>query len=136
MSSILSFQVDPVATAVLNMVSQLSIVEKMSEWPCSLKSSTWYNGRERGVCLYTNHMPSDRLWMYKSRTWARKHICIVFGENRNSDDIFVDHWYETNPIWMNPPRLSDMTEERYRNRKFFKTIEAAVACIDNLLESL
>jgi len=65
----------------------------------------WYNGRERGVLLALVKDFDHVLY-------------IVFGENRSSDDLFVDSW--TGKITLNPPTVADWPEEAYRGRRSFR----------------
>jgi hypothetical protein len=51
---------------------------------CQIQSYAWYNGREKGVALI--------VW-YGSVTAGPCYI-IAFGEDRGSDRIFIDSWYE------------------------------------------
>lgn len=123
--SIIDLQINPTATAVLNLLSKRNVIQQLDENYPILMSSAWYNGRERGICLYTAYIQSKK-----------KNICIVFGEDRCSDAIFVDHWYPEDPSWLNPPRLSDMSEEAYKKRNCFNSMEKAVDFIGHLLEEI
>jgi hypothetical protein len=70
-----------------------------------------YNGRERwvGICFISKH-----------HSFIAKSNClyIIFGENRNSDNLVVQHWY--GPSSFNPPTIPDISGYSYfDNRKFF-----------------
>lgn len=71
----------------------------------------WYNGWEKGVCLVVRRGPGDN-----------RALCITFGEHRNTDGIFVDHWEDTAPH--NCPTLENVDEAAYEkaycNRKSFE----------------
>ncbi len=68
----------------------------------SLSTSAWYNGREQGVCV-----------VFKNKHGL--YLAVAFGECRNSDSIFVDHFPVR--LHLNPPALADFTEEAYRQRQ-------------------
>jgi len=95
----------------------------------SIEVSTypWYNGREKGVCLVVQHGLCDP-----------KALHITFGEIRNCDSIFVDHWVSTTPY--NGPTLenTDPTayEKAYQGRKVIGhgEIGKAAECIYGLME--
>lgn len=71
------------------------------------ETSTFYNGRENGICITVKHYSSARF----------ERLVIVFGENRTSDNIFVQKWTEPGDI--NPPILQGLTDEAYNTRKCF-----------------
>lgn len=86
-------------------------------------SSAWYNGRERGVCLVI-------------RRWgAEKCLCIVFGECRSSDSLFIETWTHKGHF-MNPPRIEDRPEKAYQSRETvaFGRIDLVVSKIVNMVE--
>lgn len=89
---------------------------------CSLYTHAWYNGRERGISITV----ATRL---KDNT-----LVITFGENRNSDSIFVDSWEM--PFLLNPPSVDNFTEEAYENRKWFEydKISEAAHFIQNMIQ--
>jgi hypothetical protein len=64
-----------------------------------------YNGREQGICLTLR------------KGWSGALLHVVFGEHRNSDDIFVDFWVTCRPF-MNGPTLNDKPEEAYTRRHY------------------
>jgi hypothetical protein len=82
-------------------------------------TSAWYNGRERGVCI----------------TFLRKgkSLAVTFGECRNSDSIFIDH-FEVK-VGVNPPTVNDFSEEAYRQRRYapYLGIEQAIEIIHEIL---
>lgn len=76
----------------------------------------WYNGRERGVSLV----------MYR---WGYERCLVVtFGENRNSDDIFVDSWMTDVPH-INGPTVENFPKEAYQDRKTFRYGQAGEAAL-------
>jgi len=83
-------------------------------------TSAWYNGRERGFVISVQ------------RISANKQLNITFGECRNSDEIFVDHWYRNT---FNPPTVMDFVDEDYQSRKYFKCmdVKSVVEYIQELL---
>ena len=86
-----------------------------------IETAAFYNGREQSVVLIIHG--------------AYKPYAIVFGEHRNSDDIFVDA-FEYDWGGLNPPTLTDFTKEAYRNREFFSydQVEEAAAYVHVLIE--
>lgn len=70
------------------------------------KTSPFYNGRERGICITMNTFSS-----------YDKTLHVVFGECRSSDSIFVDKW--VGKMTFNNPTVEDFSEEAYNNRKYF-----------------
>ena len=74
-----------------------------------VNSYAWYNGREKCVLLVIKD------WSIKNPQYQ---LFIVFGENRSSDNLFIDCWCgEHNSI--NPPRHESMPEEAYNRRRSF-----------------
>ena len=71
-----------------------------------IESDFWYNGRERGISLTMRVGNTEPV------------LIITFGENRNSDSIFVDYWEDE--IGINPPVVGQFTDEAYENRSYFK----------------
>ncbi|MFA6000159.1 MAG: hypothetical protein WC783_04270 [Candidatus Paceibacterota bacterium] len=84
----------------------------------SIQTRPWYNGRETGYALLL--LGTNRV--------------ITFGENRNSDTIFVDVWL-TKMYPFNPPTIDNYTEEDYQNRKFFGAYDFNAA-IEHIVESI
>jgi hypothetical protein len=99
------FNVHPIAYAVANVVN-IHLSEDCVRYPYELKTYPFYNGREKGILLTFGKLID------------RQMLCIVFGEHRNSDNIFVDSWIMNRSI--NPPTVNDFSEEAYKERKFFK----------------
>ena len=107
-----------------------SILHALSGYiiPEGLRVSTyaWYNGRERGVALVVNPAGSNK---------TRR---IVFGEDRRSDQIFIDFWHTDRvDLLVDPPHH---TEEgyasAYERRRFLSclAIDRVVAVIRLLVE--
>ena len=65
-------------------------------------------------------------------------MVIVFGEQRNSDEMFVDRW-KADPTF-NPPTLADMPGYAYDDRKHFpygatrEVYDYIVGLVKNLLK--
>ena len=78
--------------------------------------SAWYNGRECSICMHKT--------LGKNKT-----LCIVFGEPRRTDGVFVDSWICVLNNFMNPPTLKDYTEQAYEDRHWFTTIDGAITHI-------
>ncbi|WP_353189047.1 hypothetical protein [Pseudomonas sp.] len=93
-----------ISTQALLVLRVLSTHDIPSEWNIEpMETSAWYNGRERGVCL----------------TFRRNQggcLAITFGECRNSDSIFIDHFEAA--LTLNPPTVSDFSEKAYRLRRY------------------
>lgn len=85
----------------------------------------WYNGRERGICLLVRYHSIK----------VDETLCIVFGEHRSSDNIFVDCWV-SDEVFINPPTWHDMPEETYNRRKYFQCADCgnAAAYIEGLIK--
>jgi hypothetical protein len=83
----------------------------------------FYNGRENSIGIsIENYL-------------LKKQLNIVFGENRNSDNIFIDRWISD--LTFNPPTVQDLTDEAYGNRKFFNYNQEKETAlfIDDLISS-
>lgn len=84
----------------------------------SVKTYTqaFYNGRERGIALTLQSMSNSR----------RVYI-IVFGECRNSDSIFIDHWTMDGGLGpYNGPIVSDFPESAYEQRLYVSPVGAGL----------
>lgn len=94
-----------------------------------IQTFPWYNGREKGVCLVVQHG-------YCGGDSTALHV--TFGEIRNSDGIFVDHWVDKPPF--NCPTLEgadpDTYEKAYHSRMSFGCGEIGKAAdyIQDLME--
>lgn len=64
-----------------------------------IQTFPWYNGREAGIALV----------IYQGATASGACRIITFGECRNTDGIFVEHWEETREPFNGPT-----VEERER----------------------
>jgi hypothetical protein len=115
----LTFGIHPSALAVANLIGDF-YYEIEDEHPgifedefkehfvnnlLEFKTFPFYNGREKAICIVMQSM-------YQSKA-----LHIVFGENRNSDDIFIDSW--VGPLDFNSPNVNDLTDETYKKRKYF-----------------
>lgn len=99
------FNIHDSAFALAHLVdNMLSNIDFPELW--ELKTYPWYNGRERGFLLCYGRIVRDSI------------LCITFGENRNSDNIFVDMWIQ-NGLGNNPPTVKDFSEEAWKRRKYF-----------------
>lgn len=98
------------ALAVLAMLAQnecdglAEYDETGRDYKIEIRTSAWYNGRERGVCLEVR--PSFS---------SKEALLITFGEHRNSDCIFIDSWRVVTHF-LNPPTVADFSDEAYENR--------------------
>ena len=93
------------ATAILSCLEGLhggeeGFLEKSMKFPMGLRSAAYYNGRERGICLYGNYCKD-----------FKKGFVIAFTECINSDNIVIDYWEIKNPCFLNPPTVADFTDE-------------------------
>lgn len=106
-----TLQIHPVAYKILSLLALCSdedFVGIRGNQDLECKTSSWYNGRERGICLEVR------------TNFASHETCLIvtFGEERGSDDIFVDAW-EHKGFFLNPPTLAAFTEAAYHARKTF-----------------
>jgi hypothetical protein len=102
----LEYTIDPQALSILNYLRGEQLIDGIENCYMSVNTSPWYNGRECGICLET------------VVATGRESLIITFGEHRNSDAIFVDCW-EADRSRLNPPTVSDFTDEAYANRRYF-----------------
>jgi hypothetical protein len=112
-----NFGVQPVAMSILY---ALKAEESYTFGDARVETSPLYNGRERGVCV-TVHSHGLRT------------LCVVFGENRTSDDIFVTTFERK--LAINPPTCSDIPEEAYKARKHFNSGKLAVEHIQTTIQA-
>jgi hypothetical protein len=98
-----------------------------------IKSRAWYNGRERGVCLIVEDHSVNQRTTDECRINGK--LCIVFGENRSSDNIFVDCWLD-NKIFNNPPTPEHLPDGAYDRRRAFDygRVDQAERYVRNLIE--
>jgi hypothetical protein len=96
----LTFSVHPVALAVAHLVNTWEVSE---ETAAKMRTSAWYNGRERGICVEIEG------------------LFVVWGECRASTKIFVDTWVQEprSGFGMNPPTWCDQPKASYEERKYF-----------------
>jgi predicted transposase YbfD/YdcC len=110
-----------ISTQALLVLRALSRQDIPDDWDVTtLETSAWYNGRERGVCVTFRHKKS-------------KYLAITFGECRNSDSIFIDHFdIKCN---LNPPTIADFSEDAYGKRRYadYLGISDAIDIITNIL---
>jgi len=71
------------------------------EYELEIKTSAFYNGRERGFVLDVQHSFLDN----------RDHLYVVCANQRSSDSLVIYKW--TGPLRMNPPTVADLTEQVY-----------------------
>jgi hypothetical protein len=71
-----------------------------------IKTFPFYNGREKCVGI--------SLW----RIRGGEVLVVVFGENRNSDNIVVYSWVENKPM-MNPPTIDNMPDQAWEDKAMF-----------------
>lgn len=112
-----------ISTQALLVLRVLSTHDIPPEWKIEpVETSAWYNGRERGVCI-------------TFRNKQNKCLAITFGECRNSDSIFIDH-FETK-MTLNPPTVRDFSEEAYRLRRYapYLGVSDAIDIITEILSN-
>lgn len=120
-----SLGIDGQAWAVLKLLAK-----RNSGNEGSFNTFAWYNGRERGVLLVVD--PGR----------VARSMCIVFGECRGTDSIFVDTWEQS--VYFEPPvtptlvRLQvggDVYEKAYQHRVTFspENYDAVADHITNLI---
>ena len=97
------FEIDRQAVAVLAYLEGSWWIEGQ-ETTFRVSTAAWYNGREDGYSLTVHNYGHDNL-------------IVTFGECRNSDAIFVDHWLQGPSI--NPPTVKDFSDEAYSQRHYF-----------------
>ncbi len=108
----LTHNINQVSLAILALL-QGEVDFPYEDWPedfdhqFEIETSVFYNGRERGICLTVKNYRSE----------DGKILVVTWGENRNSDSIFVADWIQKNSI--NPPTLVDMPDKAYDQRQYF-----------------
>lgn len=113
--------IKPVAMSILALIAGSEWDLRVPEFSTEVATYAWYNCRERGISLVVRRQDKDRL-------------VLVFGEQRNSDSIFLDKWKDKSS-WTSPPTTDDFTEEAYGKRRYFGYGEcgkAAIAIIDDI----
>lgn len=93
--------------AILALLSKTELHQSFVDWDAKFKryrfektTAPWYNGRETGFSLVV------------CAGGTKPRLCIVCVEARRSDDIMVYSW-EYNGSYLNPPTLSDFSDEIY-----------------------
>lgn len=112
------------ATAVLHLLDYLVSEEYVENDYGTINTSAHYNGRECGYSLLLQRKFPDR-----------QALVIVWGENRNSDSIFVQHaLMPISEVAFGVP--AGLTEESYEKRKYFGfgKVEQAAEHIAMLIE--
>lgn len=71
------------------------------------ETSAWYNGRERGIAI-----------ALKTFNSTRPVYVIAFGEHRNTDSIFIDHWTMDRSAF-NYPTVTDYPDFAYENTRLY-----------------
>lgn len=139
----MTFGIGEQALAILQMLSRFSpdfaqYNEGLNEYNIHIETRGWYNGRENGVALIL----FSRHYTESSKDDPQTAFVITFGEDRNSDTIFVDQWtmkYNSNLNTMNAvPLAQDFPSESYeQDRKMFKygAIGEAAIYIQELLKT-
>jgi hypothetical protein len=85
----LSFGLNAQALAVAHLLAEREI--KQGNYV--LGTSTWYNGRERGI-------------LFSANPWQGKPVLhIAVFEHRNSDKLCALKWHQ--PLTINPPTIDD-----------------------------
>lgn len=94
-----NFNIHPVAIAFFHYMCGM-----MEEMEGHCLATPFYNGRESGVILLFLKNPVDR-----------HGLAVAVGNNRNSDDLFIQ--VETVKNGINPPSWADFSEASYRARR-------------------
>lgn len=109
-----SFGIKPQALMIAHMLNRFDSSQVFGDeaWDdfqfqfgCSIKSFPYYNGREAGIIIEVRYSFGDQA------------LYISFGENRNSDSIFVQHAMKE--AVYNNPQESFFTDEEYYGRRYF-----------------
>jgi hypothetical protein len=101
----LTFGLSPQSLAILHLLAQreteFATLEK-GRYKLCIRTTPWYNGIERGVALQV------------FRDWNPSGPCrvIVFGERREDDQIFIEHWDQQEPPF-NAPTISQRDVEMW-----------------------
>ncbi len=98
--------IKPLAMSVLALIAGSQWGLQAPRFNTDVATYAWYNGRERGIAL-----------VVKQRN--KKRLVFTFGEQRNSDSIFLDKW-EDDDSWVQPPTLENFTDETYKKRRYFE----------------
>lgn len=107
------------ALAVLQVLSGLEYPRGKED--LRIRTYALYSGREKGFVLEV------------TRDY-RKCLHIFVAENRSSDDIFV--WSEDrHDVGLDPPTISQFSEESYANRVEFRYLDIS-GVVQNILELL
>lgn len=115
----LTFGLQPQALAIAHLLA--GMVPDFADWDeesdrfdVEINTFPWYNGEEKCVCLL--------VWQ-RSRDHC---LHIVFGEDRKTDALFVEHWEDERPP--NCPTLESANKDAYEgascNRELFEASEA------------
>jgi len=108
----LTFGLQPQALAIAHLLS--GRIPDFADWDAEAKrfdieieTYPWYNGREKAVCLLVYHKASPDRCLY-----------LVFGEDRRTDNLFVERWEGDRPEQQ--PSMTtidqDVHEEAARDR--------------------
>ena len=106
----LTFGIKPVAWSIYGLLDNFYMQDlpaeeaEILEDMLQIKTAPFYNGREASLCITFGSWLGDTQRIF------------VFGENRNSDNIFIDCWDAK--TFGNIPTVKDFTEEAYQNRKY------------------
>jgi hypothetical protein len=107
----LNLDICPQALAVLEALKRTGV----HQFPAAIQVWPIFNGRERGLCLEVRHENN-----------ARQALLLLFGEDRSTDDIFVQE-VVTSRVLRNGPSLDDFTEASYNNRAYFSYLDVKAA---------
>jgi hypothetical protein len=121
----LTFGIQPQSLAIAHLL--LGKVPDFADWDedasrfdVEINTYPWYNHRERVICVQ----------LYRSAAPDR-HLFVVFGEDRRSDQLFVESWQSTgkgSSCWTHRVPTPDNTraevyEEAQCNRRMFDANE-------------
>ena len=103
-------QVKKPSWKILKLLNKIDFKVQKLDWkPFDIEVFPLYNGRERSFCLQCSALIGS---------YREKALFICFGENRNSDNIFLQHNRADKPF--NAPTNHEVfSEDSYYSRKYF-----------------
>lgn len=112
------FGINDQALEVAKRLNKLPLINPLVE----MRTFQFFNGREKGICIavspdYNNEPCAD----YKSEKNNTSGILYIkFGENRNSDSIFIEHIISNKLYYNQPTQVCGIfTEDSYYGRPHY-----------------